>query len=41
MTEHKRGKAEKEGDTECKAGSRPQTVSKEPDAGLEVTTARS
>ena len=29
-------RAEKEGDTESEAGSRPQAVSTEPDAGLEL-----
>ena len=32
-----RGGAEREGDTESAAGSRLQTVSTEPDAGLELT----
>ena len=31
------GAAEREGDTEFKAGSRHQAVSTEPDAGLELT----
>ena len=31
------GRAEREGDTESKAGSRPRAVSTEPDAGLELT----
>ena len=31
------GGAEREGDTESKAGSRPRAVSTEPDAGLELT----
>ena len=31
------GRAEREGDTESKAGSRIQAVSTEPDAGLELT----
>ena len=34
MTE---GEAEREGDTESEAGSRPQAVSTEPDLGLELT----
>ena len=32
-----RGGSEKEGDTESEAGSRPQAVSTEPDAGLKLT----
>ena len=32
------GRAEREGDTESKAGSRPRAVSIEPDAGLEPTS---
>ena len=32
-----RGGAEREGDTECEAGSRLRAVSKEPDMGLEPT----
>ena len=32
-----RGAAEREGDTECEAGSRLRAVSTEPDAGLEPT----
>ena len=32
-----RGGAEREGDTECEAGSRLWAVSTEPDAGLELT----
>ena len=32
-----RGGAEREGDTESEAGSRPRAVSTEPDAGLELT----
>ena len=31
------GGAEREGDTESKAGSRPRAISTEPDAGLELT----
>ena len=31
-----RGGAEREGDTECEAGSRLRAVSAEPDAGLEL-----
>ena len=31
------GRAEREGDTELKAGSGPRAVSTEPDAGLELT----
>ena len=31
-----RGGAEREGDTECEAGSRLRAVSTEPDAGLEL-----
>ena len=36
-----RGGAEREGDTESKAGSRLRAVSKEPNAGLKLTTLRS
>ena len=36
-TEHDGGGAEREGDTESKAGSRLRAVSPEPDAGLELT----
>ena len=37
-TEHEQGRGrEREGDTESKAGPRLQAVSKEPDAGLELT----
>ena len=32
-----RGGAEREGDTDSEAGSRPQAVSTEPDVGLELT----
>ena len=32
-----RGGAEREGDTESEAGSRPRAVSTEPNAGLELT----
>ena len=32
-----RGGAEREGDTESEAGSRPRAISTEPDAGLELT----
>ena len=32
-----RGGAEREGDTECEAGSRLRAVGTEPDAGLELT----
>ena len=35
------GGAEREGDAESKGGSRLRAVSAEPDAGLELTTARS
>ena len=36
-TERKRGRAEREGDTECEAGSRLRAVRTESDAGLEFT----
>ena len=35
--EHEQGGAEREGDTEFKAGSRPWAVSTQPDMGLEPT----
>ena len=35
QTEHERGGAEREGDTESEAGSRLRAVSAQPDAGLE------
>ena len=35
--EKDRPQAEREGDTESEAGSRPRAVSTEPDAGLELT----
>ena len=36
-TEHERGGAEREGDTESETDSRLQAISPEPDAGLELT----
>ena len=36
-TEHERGGAEREGDTESETGSRLRAISPEPDAGLELT----
>ena len=36
-TEHERGGAEREGDTESETGSRLRAISLEPDAGLELT----
>ena len=36
-TEHERGGAEREGDTESETGSRLGAISPEPDAGLELT----
>ena len=36
-TEHERGRAEREGDTESETGSRLRAISPEPDAGLELT----
>ena len=36
-TEHKWGRAEREGDSESEAGSRLRAVSTGPDAGLELT----
>ena len=33
-----RGRAEREGDTKCEAGSRLRAVSTEPDVGLELTS---
>ena len=36
-TEHERGGADREGDTESETGSRLCAVSPEPDAGLELT----
>ena len=36
-TEHERGGAERQGDTESETGSRLRAISPEPDAGLELT----
>ena len=36
-TEHERGGAEREGDTESETGSRLRAISPEPDVGLELT----